>query len=83
MKKLLSTWKESFQGVDGKLSSRKLSAFLHYVLMTVSTFVLWYKTAEGMVLLYCLLAHGGFALLLLGIVTIQHIVSLLKANKGV
>lgn len=65
---------DTFKGSDGKYSSRKLTAFLHIILMAITTAVFWVKTADGITYIYCMLLHGLFALLLLGIITIDNII---------
>lgn len=74
-KKFISGIADTFKGSDGKLSNRRLTAFLHIVLMAISTIVLWLTTSGDMVILYCILVHGVFALLLLGIITVQNIIT--------
>lgn len=73
--------KQSFLGADGNFSSRRLTAFLHIILMTITTIVLWVKTAGDIILLYCILTHGLFALLLLGIITVQNIITFKQGYK--
>lgn len=79
MKKLIQWLKPSFEGTDGKVSYRRLTAFLFcwidaYIILTAKV-----NTEIMLNVHYSILA---FILLLTGIITTQNILQFFKRNEN-
>jgi hypothetical protein len=81
MEKKLSLWDKligSFDNTSDSFSARKLSAFTAIVVSIVATF----KYADQQVIIHTLMVWLVFALLCLGIVTVEQILKFYKGGDG-
>lgn len=77
--------KHTFEGNDGKISSRKTTAFLFVLLIVANHLVIYYCAAfkaEYMLLIYTMLIDLGALSVLFGYTTVSAIMELLhRRNK--
>lgn len=75
MKSFINWIKPSFEGSDGKASSRKLSAFVVLNVYVVSRILYSLKASDPIYQFYALALDAAFTLLLFGIVTAANIIA--------
>ena len=72
----------TFQGEDGKASSRKLTVYVVTILFILGNIQVFFVIKDKSLVFDVLLLDATFILILFGIITIQNIITLFKIKSG-
>jgi hypothetical protein len=80
--KFIDWIRRSFEEKDGTPSSRRLTVFAAVVLYITGNIVFWCKVQDPVYLLYNQALNIAFILLLIGLLTVQAIIEIIRLIKN-